>query len=156
MYSRLLVALDGSTEAERVLPHVEALATAFGSTVTLLRTCMSTEAVMAQTAGMGPDADDAIAVMDPTPIVDAERQAVIEYLDGISARLREHGITVTTEHPQGSAEDMIVERAAALSVDLVMMTTHGRSGLGRMFFGSVADSVLRHAACPVLLVRVTE
>ena len=60
------------------------------------------------------------------------------------------------EHPQGSAEHVIVDRAKALDISLILMTTHGRSGLGRMFFGSVADSVLRHAPCPVLLVRITD
>jgi nucleotide-binding universal stress UspA family protein len=48
---------------------------------------------------------------------------------------------------------VIVERAEALGVSLILMTTHGRSGLGRAIFGSTADSVLRHAHCPVLLVR---
>ena len=50
---------------------------------------------------------------------------------------------------------MIVERAAALRTGLIVMTTHGRSGLGRMVFGRVADSALRHAPCPVLLVRIS-
>jgi nucleotide-binding universal stress UspA family protein len=51
---------------------------------------------------------------------------------------------------------VIVERARELGISLILMTTHGRSGLGRLVFGSIADSVLRHAACPVLLVRITD
>src|SRR2546425_719971 len=56
--------------------------------------------------------------------------------------------------PEGAAREVIVERASALGVGLILMTTHGRGGLGRLVFGSTADSVLRHAPCPVLLVRI--
>jgi nucleotide-binding universal stress UspA family protein len=157
MYEHLLVALDGSETAEQVLPHVEAMATAFGSTVTLLRAGISAETLLAQSAaGGGPNVGDASPAIDPTPILEADRATSTEYLTGIGARLRQNNLNVATEHPEGPAEDVIVERARALGVDLILMTTHGRSGLGRMFFGSVADSVLRHAHCPVLLVRVSE
>jgi nucleotide-binding universal stress UspA family protein len=93
--------------------------------------------------------------MDPTPILEAEQSAARDYLDGVVARLQQHGLQVDAEHPEGHAADVIVRRAGELGVSLILMTTHGRSGLGRVVFGSVADSVLRHAACPVLLVRVT-
>src|SRR5919199_3042303 len=156
MYEHLLVALDGSPAAERVLEHAEALATAFGSKIPLLRATVSAETVLAQTAGTAPSAGEVAPVLDPTPIVDIDREAAVEYLDGLAARLRARNVTVSTEHPEGPAADEIVERARALGVSLILMTTHGRSGLGRVFFGSVADSVLRHASCPVLLVRVTE
>jgi nucleotide-binding universal stress UspA family protein len=157
MYEHLLVALDGSEAAEHVLPHAEAVAVKFGSTVTLLRAVVSAEALLAQSAtGGGPSVGDAAPALDPTPIVEADRDAAIEYLAGIERRLQQHDIKVNTEHPEGPAEEVIVERARKLGVGLILMTTHGRSGLGRIVFGSVADSVLRHAACPVLLVRVTE
>jgi len=157
MYEHLLVALDGSDAAERVLPHAEALAAKFGSTVTLLRAVVSAETLLAQSAtGGGPSVGDAAPAIDPTPIQEADRDSAIEYLAGVERRLRQHNITVNTEHPEGPAEEVIVERARELGVGLILMTTHGRSGLGRLVFGSVADSVLRHASCPVLLVRVTE
>jgi nucleotide-binding universal stress UspA family protein len=156
MYEHLLVPLDGSAAAERVLVHLEALAAAFGSKVTLLRATVSPEALLAQSTGAGPAAGDIGAVVDPTPIVDIDREAAEEYLAGIAARLRGHGVTVDTETPEGPAATEIVERAKALGVSLICMTTHGRSGLGRVLFGSTADSVLRHAECPVLLVRVTD
>jgi nucleotide-binding universal stress UspA family protein len=156
MYEHLLVALDGSPHAERVLEHAEALATAFRSTITLLRATVAAETLLAQTASSGTSLGDAAAFVDPTPILEADREAAVEYLNGVAARLRQHNLTVTTEHPEGPAADEIVERARALGVSLILMTTHGRSGLGRVVFGSTADSVLRHAPCPVLLVRVTE
>jgi nucleotide-binding universal stress UspA family protein len=157
MYEHLLVALDGSEAAESVLPHVEALAGSFGSTVTLLRAVISAETLLAQSAtGGGPSVGDAAPAIDPTPIQEADRDSAVEYLAGIQQRLRQHNITVNTEHPEGAAEEVIVQRARELGVGLILMTTHGRSGLGRLVFGSVADAVLRHAPCPVLLVRLTE
>lgn len=154
MYEHLLVALDGSPTAERVLEHTEALAKAFGSTVTLFRATVAAEVLMAQTATSGQSIGDIAPVLDPTPILEAERAEAIRYLNAVAARLKQHNLNVNTEHFEGPPADEIVERARALDVSLILMTTHGRSGLGRLVFGSVADSVLRHAPCPVLLVRV--
>jgi nucleotide-binding universal stress UspA family protein len=156
MYAHLLVALDGSDAAERVLEHALAIATAFRARLTLLRASMSAETVLAQTASGGPAVADVTAPVDPEPIVEAERAEAADYTEGVAARLRQAGLEVDIDLPAGRAEEMIVERAAALGVDLILMTTHGRSGLRRAVFGSVADSVLRHAACPVLLVRITD
>jgi nucleotide-binding universal stress UspA family protein len=154
MYDHLLVALDGSDTAERVLEHATALAGAFGSRVTLLRATEGPEMVLAQTSTGGPSIGDVAPAMDPTPIIEAEQSAAGDYLNQVAARLRAHNVSVDTERPEGAPADMIVERAQALGVSLILMTTHGRSGLGRVMFGSVADSVLRHATCPVLLVRI--
>lgn len=155
MYEHLLVALDGSPTAERVLEHTEALASAFGSTVTLFRATVAAETLIAETAGTGQTAGEIGSMIDPTPILEAEVEDAVSYLDRVAARLRQHNLTVTTEHYEGPPADEIVERARSLGVSLILMTTHGRSGLARAVFGSVADAVLRHAPCPVLLVRVT-
>ena len=94
--------------------------------------------------------------MDPTPVLEAEESSAADYLSGVEQRLRLKGVQVSSEHPEGDAAEVIVERAKALDVSLILMTTHGRGGLTRLVFGSAADAVLRHAACPVLLVRVHE
>jgi len=79
------------------------------------------------------------------------------YLDGVALRLeREAGVRPTAVLAHGEVAPAVQARADALGADLVVLTTHGRGGLGRVFFGSVADSVLRHSSCPVLLVRVKE
>jgi nucleotide-binding universal stress UspA family protein len=155
MYDHLLVALDGSKAAERVLEHATALAGAFGSRVVLLRASEGPEALLAQTSTGGPSIGDVAQAMDPTPILEAEQSAAADYLNEVAERLRADNVLVETEHPEGQPAQVIVERANALGVSLILMTTHGRSGLGRVVFGSVADSVLRHATCPVLMVRVT-
>jgi nucleotide-binding universal stress UspA family protein len=155
MYEHLLVALDGSPTAESVLEHAEALAGAFGSRVTLVRATAAAEVLLAQTAGTSPGLGGMASALDPTPIMEAEHDAARDYLAGVVARLQQHNINVDAEQHEGPAAEVIVQRAQALGVSLILMTTHGRSGLGRVVFGSVADSVLRHATCPVLLVRVT-
>jgi nucleotide-binding universal stress UspA family protein len=154
MFAHLLVALDGSALAEQILPQVEALAARFAARVTLLRATTPPETIIAElSAGAEPGAT---GVLDPTPIIEAEQQEAREYLARVAARLQAHGLSVAQEQPEDAAGDAILERADALGVDLIAMTTHGRSGLGRLVFGSVADTVLRKSSCPILLVRVTE
>jgi nucleotide-binding universal stress UspA family protein len=154
MYEQLLVALDGSPAAERVLEHAEALATAFGSHITLLQATVSVEMVLAQEGAAEATAGEIAPSLDPEPVIEADSDSAEAYLNGVAGRLRGRNLNVSIEHATGPAETVIVERAAALGVSLVLMTTHGRSGLGRAIFGSTADSVLRHASCPVLLVRI--
>ena len=157
MYEHLLVALDGSPAAERVLEHAETLAKAFGSTVTLLRATLSPEMVILETtAGGDVTGADIGPGLDPEPIVEADETSAADYLEAIASRLRQHNLTVNVEHPEGRAADVIIERAKALNASMILMTTHGRGGLGRVVFGSVADAVLRHALCPVLLVRISQ
>lgn len=154
MYEHLLVALDGSSTAESVLDHAVALATAFHSQVTLLQATVSAETLLAESASPN-SVGDVAPLVDPTPIVEAERESTAEYLQRVAAQLQSRGLTaVAIEEPEGPPAEAIVNRATELGVSLLLMTTRGRGGLGRMVFGSVADSVLRHAPCPVLLVRV--
>src|SRR5262249_20384911 len=76
------------------------------------------------------------------------------YLNGVAAGLRECGITrVRTAVWYGPAAPTIVEAASAEKADLIIMTSHGRGGAGRLIFGSVAESVLHGTRIPVLLVR---
>ena len=152
MYSKILVPLDGSAFAEQVIPQVEPLAAKFGSVLVLLQVTTPLDVLMTQSNPtlLAP----AVAVSDPQPLLDAEQTAAEEYLSSVAARLRAKGYSVSYEHPAGHAATLIGERAQQLDADLIAMTTHGRGGLGRLVFGSVADAVLRHAPCPILLVRV--
>jgi nucleotide-binding universal stress UspA family protein len=155
VYQRILVALDGSAVAERALPHAEALAEKFGATIVLVRATTSPAQIVAAEAGAGVIPVSPM-VADPVELTAAERRDAAAYLGGVAERLRADGRTVEVDEPEGRAGEAIVARAEEAEADLIAMTTHGRGGLGRAFFGSVADEVLRHAPCPVLLVRVTE
>lgn len=157
MYTHLLVGLDGSLEAERVLEHAEALAGAFGSRVTLLRATVSAEMLVSESVAGDAGIGQVAPIIDPEPVIEAEEANAHEYLESVlrRLRLRQPNLNVDTETPEGPPDTAIVERAKALGVDLILMTTHGRSGIGRVVFGSTADAVLRHAPCPVLLVRIS-
>ena len=154
MYKRILVALDGSELAETILPHVEALGRALGSTLVLMRATMPAEKVISglNAGAMLPAAD----IVDPMPIIDAERDAVDSYLTRIAERLEAQGVRVHTEEPEGPAADAILQVADDLDADLIAMTTHGRTGMRRLVFGSVAGEVLHRSTRPLLLVRVND
>jgi nucleotide-binding universal stress UspA family protein len=157
LYARIVVALDGSARAELVLPYVEALAEQFGSSVTLLRSTTASDVIAAPAiaATMSPLAPNIAAPpIDPSAVVAAERREAERYLDALAQRLRHYGLTVDYEQDEGSAADVIIERARQLDASLIAMTTHGRGGLERLIVGSTAETVLRHAPCPVLLIRI--
>src|SRR3954451_3313976 len=118
MYEHLLVALDGSEAAEHVLPHVEALAEAFHSQVTLLTAIASLETVVAASTMSGPgDSTGSLAPpVDATELVEAEQSGSSDYLTGLANRLRQKGLKVNVETPEGDAADTITERAQALGV----------------------------------------
>jgi nucleotide-binding universal stress UspA family protein len=130
MTRRILVPLDGSPLAESILPSVVEFARLTGAHVTLVRV-------------VEPATEDA-------GVREAEA-AVQPYLAGVAERLATEGLTVDTLVLSGQAADQIIERAH--DFDLIAMATHGRSGIGRWVYGSVADKVLRGAGTPVLLVR---
>jgi acetoin utilization protein AcuB len=136
---RILVPLDGSTLAEAALPRAADLARRSGAGLYLLR------AVEVAT----------FPGVDPT---EAQVRAVREaegYLADVQQRLVKAGhADVETSAWYGPAAYAIVEAARTRDVDQIVMTTHGRSGLGRLVLGSVAESVLRGTTTPVLLLRV--
>lgn len=143
MYKRILVTLDRSEFAEQALVHAVAVAKAFGSTIELL-------SVVPLPQAAGPDAG--ILFID----WDGEVAECEAYLAGVVSRLTEEGLKAESEIRRGEVTEEILRHAEEMHADLLVMSTHGRSGLGRWVYGSVADRVLRHAAVPVLLVRVVE
>jgi nucleotide-binding universal stress UspA family protein len=149
-FTRILVALDGSALAEQVLAYVEPLAQQLHARLIVFRARLPPEAIPVERAmPVAHPADDFTALRRA---VQAETAA---YLEEVAERLRDHGLTVEVEHAEGTRAEMIVAQARHLGADLTALTSHGRGGLGRLVFGSVADEVLQHAPCPVLLVRVS-
>ena len=139
-YRTVLVPLDGSELAESALDHAIELARD-GAALVLLR------AAQAHTA---PGADPTDAQV--TVVREAE-----EYLAAVRARLARAGIErVDVSVWYGPPADSIVDAARFRKADLIVMSTHGRSGLGRLIVGSVAETVLRSTTIPILLVRSHE
>lgn len=81
------------------------------------------------------------------------RVAIHEELEQIARQLRQQGFDVTTEVQFGDAAERIIEFVQEREIDLVAMTTHGRTGLGRLLLGSVASEVLHQLQVPILLLR---
>ena len=82
-----------------------------------------------------------------------EQREAEAYLDEVAARLRQEGLCVQTLVQEGWPGDIIAYGGAALGPQLVVMATHGRTGVSRLFLGSVALEVVRRSPLPVLLVR---
>jgi nucleotide-binding universal stress UspA family protein len=145
MYSKVLVPLDGSKTAEKVLPYARYLAGKFKIPVELLAVIDIAEMAAHISA-------EKVRHLD-TMIEDGVR-ASTSYLRGIATTFRDANVTCTVEKDR--AENAIIGKGEADSAMLIAMATHGRSGLNRFLLGSVTEKVLRGTVNPLLLVRATE
>jgi nucleotide-binding universal stress UspA family protein len=144
MYKRVLIPLDGSELAEAILPFAEQVAGPLDAEVVLVRVVEAVSAAEA-IALAGVVAPDTFEIRE----VEAKR-----YLHEVERRLSKKGLRVRTRIALGPPAAAILGVIQTSAVDLVAMTTHGRSGLGRALFGSVAESVLRASPVPVLAIRM--
>lgn len=151
IFRRILVPLDGSAEAESVLPHVEALAQEFESEIILFRS-------VPQTAYVVPVGTEGAYAMTESPaeLIKAQMKDSTDYLEDIKRRFSAKGIPVTTGVESGEPAEQIITLAQTNDAGLVAMCTHGRSGISRWAYGSVATKVLNGGNTPLLLVRVPE
>jgi nucleotide-binding universal stress UspA family protein len=146
MYQKILVPLDGSKLAEQAIPYATELCK--GSTEVTLFQVVHLPLPLA-----APDVSMATPMPDPQEL----KQEAIDYLEGLAKDLREDGVNVKTDAVERDVvAEAIVAYAEENDIDLIVMTTHGRSGFGRLVFGSVAESVVRHTPCPVLLIRAKD
>jgi nucleotide-binding universal stress UspA family protein len=145
MYKRALVPLDGSSVAEAIIPFILDIAGPLDMEVVLLR-------VVEPIAPMVIEGSRHVEVED----IEARRTDAEEYLAPVAVELRNKGVRVESRVRRGSTTEEIVAAARETGADLIAMSTHGRGGLGRLMFGSVAQAVLGHVDMPVLLMRATE
>ena len=136
MVRTLLVPLDGSAVSEMALPQAIALAQQTNATIHLLRVVMTVE------LGANP-----LQLEEDTP------QLAEEYLKLVAEKLGRQGVAVKMAVRCGHAVEHILNYAARMQVDLIVMATHSRTGLPRVFLGSVAEQIVRRANCPVVLVH---
>ena len=149
MFKHLLVPLDGSHLSEAALPAAMALATKFNSDITLLRIAQPPY-IPSHTSGK-TYADLMVNMRQDT------RKAVKSYLKEHKGSLRQQGYTVHAHFVEGeSPAQSILDVAEGRDIDTIVMSTHGRGGVARWVYGSVADKVLRHATIPVLLIRAEQ
>jgi nucleotide-binding universal stress UspA family protein len=142
---QILVAVDGSPESHAAIDYAVLLAVALNASITLVHV---TE-VPNQMIGVVPGATVA-------NVAATSRQSAVRGLDALVAYVHGQGFTRVRSliESASSVAGAIRERALLDNYDLIVMGTHGRSGVARFVLGSVAEGVLRQAACPVLTVHL--
>jgi nucleotide-binding universal stress UspA family protein len=144
MYRRVVVPLDGSLLAEGMLRFIVDIAGPLDLEVVLLRVVRPIPPQVTETLRA--------AILGTMEDHVAEARA---YLAAAAERLNAKGLRVRAVVRSGEPVDEIVDCARDTKADLIAMSTHGRSGVGRLLFGSVAEAVLREAEIPVFLMRGT-
>lgn len=148
-FAKALVPLDGSEFGERVIDGAIDVFEDNGVGLHLLR--IVDIPVMTMAAAGDPAAAMNYGLV--SEYMDATRDEAEEYLKALTERLSAGGRAVSWEIREGDVAHEIIECTEANGVDLIAMSTHGRGGLGRLIFGSVAEKVLHNANRPLLLLR---
>jgi len=143
MYHKILVPLDGSKRAEKILPHVEELAIRYKAKVIFLQ-------VVEYKTITTPEG--AFINLSDQEFDQAKKQAET-YLERIQQEFRNKNIESRIHVTYGQVVEGIVNMAAQEGVDLIALASHGRGGLSRVFYGSVAAGLLHRVDRPLLIIR---
>ena len=146
MYQHILVPLDGSDVAECVLPHLEAIGGGCGvKKITLVRVVEPLHLYGGVESRFSPEERQRL---------DKETMDIARnYLNQVVQRLKQNGLAAEAKVLYGKVVDTIAEYVNKNEVDLLIISTHGRSGVSRLVWGSVADRILRSVCAPILMVR---
>jgi len=144
MYHTILLPLDGSKRAEAILPHIEELALRYKAKVIFIQVIESTPLAMVADGGS----------MDAYQYALKEQEKEAEaYLSDLREVFRKKGINTRINICHGSVVAEIIKAAENENVDIVALASHGRTGLSRVFYGSVAAGILHRIDRPLLLIR---
>ena len=146
MYQKILIPLDGSDLAECSVQHAKAIARYFKVADVILFLAIEPPSVQSLSALVKSRHDGLRKAREHA------QQRAKEYLLRIDKKLNIGGIASRAVTVDGKAAEEILDYAETNSIDLIVMSTHGRSGLSRFLFGSVAEKVSRHSRVPVLLI----
>lgn len=147
MYQNILVPLDGSKRAERILPHVEDLAMRIKARIVLL------QVIARETDRLRPHENLVEPSMD---LQKKARQEAEEYPAGLKGEFREKGVQARAFIEEGSIVRTIIQVAEREGIDLIAIASHGRGGLSRVFYGSVAAGILQQVDRPLLVIRARQ
>ena len=152
MYQQILLPLDGSELSELGLGPARELALAFKARLHLLQVLSySQDFDLVRGAEYGALSEDYISNL-LEEVAAAQTSKAVEYLAGKAAEMAAAGVEVVTDYETGNPADRILDYARASAIDLIVMSTHGRGGLGRLLVGSVTDRIIRTGERPVLVV----
>lgn len=149
-YNKILLTHDGSKLASTAIPHAISLAKTYNAELLVLEIVDLTEFIPADVSL------DSVAAKKKflNKLIDSEKKAARQLLKSIKDQLNEAGIEkVTIVIEEGDARDKIIKIAKSHACDVIVMATHGRTGLKRALLGSIADNVMQNASCPVFLIR---
>lgn len=144
MYRKILLPLDRSKRAETILPHVENIAARFNARVLVL---------IVEEPSIQLEIDEVIYAERYLTERVRMREDIKAYAAQITGKLKEKGISADFLIGSGPVVQCIAKTAAEEGIDLVAMASHGRSGLARTFYGSVAAGVLQNIDRPILMIR---
>lgn len=148
MYKKLLVPLDGSKRAELILRHVEEMARRYEAEVVFMQ--VVEPPLIVQPGIVQPDTFN-------MALFQQEHERLIhvanEYLTGLQGEFRAKGIKAKMTVVTGPVVEAIIEAAELEGADLICIASHGRTGLSRVFYGSVAAGVLQRIDRPLLMIR---
>jgi len=144
--TRILVPTDFSAPSDSALDYATTLAGSFTASLVLLYVFEDPFA----TAAYAPDVHGSGRPRATQPMIQDDQTQ----LGSRVARARQQGLAVTSDFVWGNPSKIIPEYAAAQGIDLIVMGTHGRTGVAHLILGSVAERVVRVAPCPVLTVRL--
>jgi nucleotide-binding universal stress UspA family protein len=145
VFTRIAVPVDGSDPSNAALRLALALAKDQGATLTLFHVVELNR--IAAIVGVGA------TTVDPSPMFDAVREAGKSVLDDASQQCAAAGVQVVRTMLEGDTVGSLLDACRSCNAQLIVMGSHGRSGVVRALFGSVAEGVLRHAPVPVLITR---
>lgn len=142
---RILVPIDFSDDSLNALGHARELAAAFDAELLLLH--------VIEPIYYATPADMYVTSPNISMLLDEQRAIAEQQLERLSGELTAQGRKHRTILKTGTPAQVIVEAADAAHANLIVMSTHGRSGLAHILLGSVAEKIVRHANCPVLTIR---
>ncbi len=154
MYQNIMVPLDGSQLAECVLSHVQSfIQDCRVQTVTLARVVESEPPRFIGHPSHGSSTDYEKVIEYTRKDVEERKTAAAAYLQDVVKRLNMNDVKFQTEVLAGDIAGSLVDYAEEKQVDLILIATHGRSGVSRWVRGSIADRILRASRIPVLMIR---
>lgn len=148
---KILVPLDGSSLGEMAVPQAELIAETLGAEIILLMVLEPLRPL----AGEGPTAARKLHLRLKEEN-DRRKDMAHKYLEKVSQPLRERGRKVSFEVVSGAAAEQIIDFAKEKAMDMIAMSSHGRSGIGRWVFGSVTDKVVHAGETPLMVVRAAK
>jgi nucleotide-binding universal stress UspA family protein len=153
MFERVLVPLDGSKVGEAALPVIEQLVNKLAPGTKVEVTLIGVITLLRHWVVVGEASAPVSYTEEELKII---KERVSDYLVKLGESMKKRGVSINTIVSSGNAADEILKAAEEVKADLIAMSTHGRSGLRRLAFGSITDKVLHGSHVPVLMVRAPE